>query len=338
MDIAFFQAFWFVVIGIALFLFTALDGFDLGTGMLLPFFSRNPEYRVAAINSIWPVWDGNELWGIIGAGALFSIFPPVFTGILTGLYPFVFLLLIAVAFRPVTFEVWFHQHVPAAKARWELVFSAASFFITLIAGVVVGVTISGVPLQADHKFTGPLFAIITPVTLATGLLFVATILSHGSLWLAMRGGPGVREDALKAFAKARWIHLGTVVLWSVCVFGLVPGAAGKIGAWLCVIVAFGLWVAQGVLSARGKHGLAFAGSVGILGLSWLAIAFVQFPVLLRASNDPALSLTANNASSPITSLGFLAIVAIVSIVVVAIYTIVVYRVFRGRVHANTINY
>src|SRR5262245_61241162 len=132
MDAIVFQSLWFVLVGAALTVFAALDGFDLGMGMLNPFWTKNKDRQVLAMHSIWPVWDGNEIWGVLAAGALLSAFPPVFGLALTGFYPYAILLVIAVMYRPVAFELWFYNQ--KARKFWQGVFALCSFGIAVLIG------------------------------------------------------------------------------------------------------------------------------------------------------------------------------------------------------------
>ena len=337
MDLQFFETFWFLIVGLALFVFTVLDGFDLGVGMLLPFFTKRQENRVMAINSIWPVWDGNELYGLIAGGALFAIFPAVFGVILTGFYPFVILLLVALMYRPVSFEVWFHNI--QSRRFWQAVFALCSFGIIFLAGVVVGNTMNGISLVAGpHSgavFNGSLFSLLQPFPLLTGLLVSAACLVHGASWMLIKFKGDAQSEARTALSRVWTIYVVIVVAWALMFFLTLPGAAGKPLVWIFAVLLVADMVVLRVLAGGSGEKRVFLVSTLGLGFMWAIVGAYQYPVLVRASNDAANSITIANAGAELSTLQFLGIVAPIVLLVVAAYTVFVYRIFKGKVQADT---
>ena len=337
MDLQFFTTFWFLIVGAALFLFTALDGFDLGVGMLLPFFTKKQENRVMAINSIWPVWDGNELYGLIAGGALFAIFPAVFGVILTGFYPFVILLLVALMYRPVSFEVWFHNI--ASRRFWQGIFAICSFGIIFLAGVVVGNTMNGIALAAGPhggaQFVGSLLSLLNPFALVTGLLVAAACLVHGASWMVVKFKDDAQADARVALGRVWTIYLAIVATWALIFFLTLPDAASKPLVWVfTVLLVLDLVVLRVLAGGKGEKRIFLVSTLG-MGFLWAIVGAYQYPVLIRASNDVSQTITIANAGAELSTLQFLGIVAPIVLVIVAAYTIFVYRIFKGKVQADT---
>jgi cytochrome d ubiquinol oxidase subunit II len=343
-ELIFWQAFWFVVIGAALFLFLWLDGFDLGIGMTLPFL-KNADHRRAVLNVIWPVWDGNELYGLIGGGAIFATFPTVFATLLSGLYPWVVLLILGIMLRPISFEAWNHE--PKNKAVWEWLFAACSFVIPFVAGVALGTTIAGMPINQDrvwdhgHGF----WEALSPLSVLTGLSVVALTLLQGSAYV-IKKTTGPLADSARASLTPRTLFAAAALvltliaavftlpdLWSrpVAVAGIVAGLililAGLIGVWLHRKEspdAAPFWFSS----------LTVAGTLVLVG-------GIQFPIMIRSTIDPAFSLTifGDGVSNPLESLRLIGIIAAVALAVTAVYSILVYRVFKGKIdHKSNAHY
>ena len=290
-----------------------------------------------AINSIWPVWDGNELYGLIAGGALFAIFPAVFGVILTGFYPFVILLLVALMYRPVSFEVWFHN--VQSRRFWQGVFALCSFGIIFLAGVVVGNTMIGIDLapgpHGGAQFSGSLLSLLNPFALVTGLLVAAACLVHGASWMVVKFKGEAQADARLALSRVWTIYLVIVAAWAMIFFFTLPGAAMKPLVWIAtVLLLLDLVVLRVLAGGKGEKRVFLVSTLG-LGFLWSIVGAYQYPVLIHASNDPAKTITISNAGSELSTLQFLGILAPIILLVVAGYTIFVYRIFKGKVQADT---
>lgn len=331
-ELAFWQTYWYFIIGAAFFLFLWLDGFDLGIGMMLPYF-KTGEQRTTLLNVIWPLWDGNELYGLIGGGAIFATFPLVFTALLSGLYPWVVLLLVFVMLRPVSFEAWLHD--VGARRMWEQVFSVSSFMIPFVAGVAFGGTMAGLPYNQDalwdpaHSF----FEALSPISILTGLAFVTICLVHGSGYLIRKADDGTAAQARKNLLPQAIVAAG---VFAVTIVLLLLGT-GDLGAkplvlvvpMAIVVIAVGL---AGVVLKAGAGQTFWWSSIAILG-GFLLIAALQFPVMIRSSLGAAndLSVFKPGVSNPVNSLSFIGLLALVGLSVVLVYSILVYRIFKGKV-------
>ena len=342
LNLQFWGTWWFILLGFTLFVFMVLDGFDLGVGMLLPFFSKRPQHQVLAVNAIWPVWDGNELWGLVGAGCLLVAFPAVFNLVLVGFYPIMTLFLVCLMFRPVIFEVWFHSI--GNRVFWQKMFALVSFGIIFLLGVVIGNLQGGMTLAPDAHgvpvFAGSLLSLLNPFALVTGLFLAVACLVHGAAWLIVKLEGESRVDAKLALAR-NWVILVIVtVLWLLLLFITLPASVANPGVWILAVLMLADLVLIRVLAGHNVEKRIFVLTSGLFGLFWLMQATSQFlvsapyPVVARALNNPGLSLHAGNAGGNPATMSFLGVVAPLILAGVLVYTVVVYRIFKGKVKAE----
>jgi len=340
-ELMFWQSFWFLVIGAAIFLFLWLDGFDLGIGMTLPFL-KNQDQRMTALNVIWPTWDGNELYGLIGGGAIFATFPVVFASLLSGLYPWVVLLLIGIMMRPIAFEAWLHE--PKNKGVWEWIFACSSFLIPFVAGVALGTTIAGMPINQNmvwdkgHGF----WEALSPLSVLVGLAVVGLALLQGSAYLVKRTSGEIQAQARKDLT-ARTIFAGAaLVLTLVVALIQVPELLGKplaiagiaVGLVFILVGLIGVWLHRG---EKSPDAAAYWFSSAVIAGTMLLIGGIQFPTMIRSTLDPAYTLTIfkEGVSNPVNSLAFIGCVGAVALAVTAVYSVLVYRIFKGKISARS---
>jgi cytochrome d ubiquinol oxidase subunit II len=359
---------WWALLGALLIGFAVMDGFDLGVGVLLPFVARTNQERRIAINTVGPVWEGNQVWLILGAGAIFAAWPPLYAAAFSGFYLAMFLVLCALILRPVGFK----YRSKIADRRWLAFWDAALFlggFIpALIFGVAVGNMLRGVPFRFDDDlrliYQGGLLGLLNPFALLCGLVSVAMLVLHGATYLALKAGEPV---AGRAVALAKWAALALVVLFTLgglwAAFGLdgyvVTHSLGPNGPsnptlkqvvvqtgglvtnyarypWMMAAPALcyiGAPLAIWLLHLR-RPGLAFISS-GLAVAGTVATAGVSaFPFLLPSSLDPNMSLTVFDASSSRLTLLIMLVATLIFLPIVLAYTAWVYRVLRGRVTAE----
>ncbi len=323
---------WFFLVGAAFIVFSLLDGFDMGVAMLTPFFPAKSDTRHRAIDSIWPVWDGNELWGLAGAGALLAVFPLVFNQILTGMYPVVILLIVALIFRPIAFELSYHTR--EVKNPWYAVFALSGFALAFIIGIVFGNTIWGFNQQPDGTITGGLFSIFNPFSLLTGLLLVSMFLVHGAAWLIVKLESKNQKEALSLLKWLWFIPLILLSIWAIWVQGF-SGAGNKALFWIFSGVSAAGYILIGLLRKKVPDGvkpvLVLLFSLISILMWWLTEAVVQFPVIIRSRIASIDDLTIYNSGSIGLTSGILGWLVPVILVIVITYTIFVYRVFKGKV-------
>jgi len=191
---------WFILLGILFFGYALLDGFDLGVGML-HLFTNTDEHRRLMLNSIGPVWDGNEVWLVTGGGALFAAFPPVYATLFSGFYLPLMLLLTALIFRAVAIE--FRSKRPDAwwRRSWDAAFLAGSLLAALLLGITVGNLARGIPLDSSHEFSGSLFDLLSPYSAMVGVTTVALFMMHGSIYVVMKTEGPLHDQARKLGAQ-----------------------------------------------------------------------------------------------------------------------------------------
>ena len=325
------RAIWYVLIGVLLTGYAILDGFDLGVGVLYPFLARDERERRTLLAAIGPVWDGNEVWLLTGGGALFAAFPHVYATVFSGFYLALMLVLFALIFRAVSME--FRQD-PRWGRFWDGAFAVGSFVPALLFGVAVGNIARGIPLNAEMHYTGTFLTLLNPYALLIGLLGLAMFLVQGAAYAVLKTNGDLQARA-RRWLKRSQVAFALLFTLSVVVSAFVRGAtfsrplAWVAGALVVAGVAWGRVAAarHRDLGALLASSLAVAGLMGILGAS-------NFPALVPALNDPALSLTIYNASSSEKTLTVMLAMALVGMPIVIGYTAYIYWVFKGKVRAE----
>ncbi len=356
---------WWAVLGVLLIGFAVMDGFDLGTAILLPFVGRSDIERRVAINTIGPVWEGNQVWLILGAGAIFAAWPPLYAVAFSGFYLAMLLLLCALILRPVGFKFRSKLESRAWRTLWDAALFVGGLVPALVFGVAFGNVLQGVPFRFDDNlrlsYTGGLLDLFNPFALLCGLVSVAMITQHGANWLACKTEGAVRARARRAGVVAGVALLGLFLAGGVWA-GLLDGyALGRFGGvdgpsnplakevlrvpggllanytvhpWMIaapLLAVLGIVVALRLTRRAQRPVLAFLGSgLAIAGVITTA-GFSLFPFLLPSSLDPAASLTVWDASSSHTTLRIMTAATALLLPVVLAYTAWVYRVLRGPV-------
>ncbi|MFJ6323092.1 MULTISPECIES: cytochrome d ubiquinol oxidase subunit II [unclassified Rhizobium] len=362
---------WWLLLGVLLIGFAVTDGFDLGVGTLLPFVAKTDTERRIAINSIGPTWEGNQVWLILGGGAIFAAWPPLYAVSFSGFYLAMFAILFALILRPVAFKYRSKRDSDGWKTGWDWALFIGGFVPSLIFGVAVGNVLQGVPFRFDEDmriyYEGSFFALLNPYALLCGLLSVAMLVMHGAAWLQVKTDGIVAERARRygsvaALAVIVLFALGGLFLWigidgyrissAIDAAGpsnpLLKTAEHSPGAWLTNYSAHPWMIVAPVLGFVGTAAalLALLGrrEVMVLLFSKLAIFGIistvglsMFPFLLPSSLDPRSSLTVWDASSSHMTLFIMLVVTIIFLPMILAYTAWVYRVLWGKVDAKTVN-
>lgn len=208
---------WWALLGVLLIGFALTDGFDLGVAALLPFVARSDAERRMVINSIGPTWEGNQVWFILGGGAIFAAWPFVYAVSFSGFYLAMFLVLAALILRPVGFKYRSKKLDPAWRTRWDWALFVGGLVPALVFGVAVGNVLLGAPFRLDGDlrafYDGTLLGLFTPFTLVCGLLSVAMLVLHGAAWLSIKVEHGPVHDRARAFGTAAAI--ASILLFAV---------------------------------------------------------------------------------------------------------------------------
>jgi cytochrome d ubiquinol oxidase subunit II len=334
---------WFVLFVVIIGAYLILDGFDLGVGVLHPFVARDDRERRLVLNSIGPIWDGNEVWLVVGGGVLFAAFPIVYAALFSGFYGAMMLVLFCIILRTVAIE--FRSKLAPSRWRslWDGAFFVSSAGLALLLGVALGNIVSGVPIDSSGEIViGGIVELLSPFALLVGVTTIAMVTVHGALYLNLK---------TEAELQARVRRLLTP---SMAVFGgllLASGVAAVVGDYavgqayrdqpiaFVVPAAGGLaFVAAWLLVRRGSEALALALSGAGILLVLASVAIGLYPNLLVSTIDPAYSLTTANASSADNTLQVLLVVAIIGNPFVLAYTAGVYYIFRGKVRLSPHSY
>jgi cytochrome d ubiquinol oxidase subunit II len=327
---------WFIIVTILFIGFFFLEGFDYGVGILLPFLGTKDKERRAIINSIGPVWDGNEVWMITAGGALFASFPQVYATLFSGFYLALVLMLVALIMRGVAFEYRSKNEQPSWRRFWDWSIFFGSLLPALLWGVAVGNLMRGVPIDSHMYYSGGLLPLLNPFSILGGLVFVSLFTMHGANFLSLKTSAEIAERA-KATAIIAWI-VATVltlafVVWTFFATDILtkPGVNGLIPA---VLAALAL-LATGWLIYTGKHGWAFvSGSLTVI-LATIMVFAGLFPRIMISTTSLANTLTIYNASSTPYTLTVMTIVAVIFVPIILAYQIWTYWVFRKRVETKT---
>jgi len=328
---------WFLLFGVLIIGYAILDGFDLGVGVIQLFTKDENEKRIN-INSIGPVWDGNEVWLLTGGGALFAAFPIVYATVFSGFYLAFMLLLTALIFRAVSFEFRKYSEKPGEKKRWDLAFGLGSLVPALLFGVALGNILRGLPVELkDEKVVSSIsfLGLLNPYALLVGVLSLVLFTMHGAIYLSMKS-TGRQRDRMISWINNTWIAY--VVLYSIATFAtffvapyLFKNMLGSLVFWFMFILLFVAILFIPVAARMKKFGLAFISSSVMIAMMIGLAALSLFPRLVPSSINLENSLTIYNASSTPKTLTTMLIIALIGMPIVIGYTIFIYRIFRGNV-------
>jgi cytochrome d ubiquinol oxidase subunit II len=328
-----FQIIWFILWGVLWALYFMLDGFDLGAGCLYPWLAKTDSEKAAVRASIYPVWDGNEVWLLTAGGATFAAFPAMYASMFSFFYTPLLFILFALILRGAALEFRAKGEGKRWARTWDGIIPVASLVPAFLFGVTFGNIFRGLPFDAAGNH-GTFLTLLNPYSLLAGVFFVALFLVHGALWLAMKIGGDFGAKALRT-ANGLWFVL---FVFAAAFFALTPFST-ELGAnylrhpaWLAVPALALLALVEVKLQAAKKQaGRAFGASCALNVLVMATGLVGLYPNLLPSRLDPARSLNIFNASSSPYTLRIMTIVALVFVPVVIGYQLWVYRVFRGKI-------
>lgn len=321
---------WFILIAVLWTGYLFLEGFDLGVGMLMKVFARGEKERRLLLNTVGPVWDGNEVWLLTAGGATFAAFPFWYASLFSALYiPLVFVLL-GLIFRAVAFEYRGKVHSDTWRTVWDWAIALGSFVAAFGIGAMLALTTTGLPLNENGDRVGGPFAWFTWYAVLGGLAVVGFCLIHAAAFLALKTDGEVRIRARRLVA--RWLPLGLLPLaaWVIALAVL----NGKWFSWLLIAVAVAAAVAAWVANSKDREGFSFLAMGLFLVVGSAAIFSAVFPVVLPSTLNAAWNLTVENASSSAYTLRLMSIVAAVGVPLVLAYQAWTYWIFRKRISVD----
>lgn len=335
MDLAYL---WFFIVGFLFVGYFVLDGFDFGVGMSLPFLGKDDISRRQIINTIGPVWDLNETWVIVAGACLFAAFPEWYATLFSGFYLALLLILLALILRGVSFEYRHQRDSLRWKKGFDTMIVIGSAVPALLWGVAVANIVQGVPIDADHEFTGSLLTLLNPYGLLGGLTTLLLFFTHGVYFVALKTDGQVHADAR---VLARRSGLLTIVVaaaflaWTV-VNAMNAGAPALVLVIALSVVAAVSLIASWIANGADREGWAFGFGAGTIVAAVLALWLALFPNVMPSSTDPAFSLTIENASSTDYTLTIMSWAALIFLPLVLAYQAWTYWVFRKRVSRSRI--
>lgn len=354
---------WWLLLGLLLIGFAIMDGFDLGVAALLRVLAHDDDERRALLETIEPTWEGNQVWLILGAGAVFAAWPLLYAAAFSGFYFAMLIVLLAFIVRPVGLNFRNKMTAPRWRATWDWLLVGGGGVPPLIFGVAFGNLFLGVPFRYDDtlrmSYEGGFFGLLHPFALLAGLVSLAMLLMHGAAWAAVKADESIArraERALRVLAPAfvllyaaagAWLAFG-VPGYTVGPEAIVGGPSNPLTkevasttSWFAGPLAFEAFIAAALailaavavplLATRRAHAAAFVASSLALAGTILSAGCALFPFLLPSSLDARSSLTVWDASSSKTTLGLMLLATVIFLPLILAYTTWVYRVLRGRV-------
>jgi cytochrome d ubiquinol oxidase subunit II len=332
---------WFVLVGVLFTGYAMLDGFDLGVGVL-QLFVRKDEHRRLLLNSIGPVWDGNEVWLVTGGGALFAAFPQAYATVFSGFYLPFMLLLCSLIFRAVAIEFRSKESWTWWRQLWDVAFSLGSFVSALLIGVAMGNIVRGIPLDADHEFAGTLFGLLNPYALLMGITTVLLFAMHGAIYLAMKTDGELNEIVSRWIPRLIGFFLASYFLFNIYTLIEVPWVLDTVRArpYVFLVVTLNVLIVLNIPREihKGREFPAFLSSCAAMALMMATFGLTYFPNMVFSTPDVANSLTIYNAASTQKTLGIMLIIALIGVPLVLAYTASIYWVFRGKTHLTKHSY
>lgn len=324
---------WFLIIAFLWLGYFVLEGFDFGVGMLLPTLARDEKERRVMINTIGPVWDGNEVWVLVAGGATFAAFPEWYATMFSGFYLPLLLILVALIVRGVAFEYRGKRNDPRWRARWDLCIILGSVVPALLWGVAFANIVRGVPIDADLEYVGGVVNLLNPFALLGGLMTLLVFACHGAIFIALKTDGEIRHRARRFAARLGAAALVVTAGWGVW---LNVAHSPRSLTWLTLAAAgLGLVLAL-VANARGREGWAFIGTALAIAMVVVGIFLALFPNVMVSSLDPGWSLTTTNAASTPYTLKIMTVSALVATPLVLLYQGWTYWVFRKRISVRDI--
>jgi cytochrome d ubiquinol oxidase subunit II len=363
-DYATLRIIWWVLLGALLIGFAVMDGFDLGVAALVRVLGHDDDERRVLLETVEPVWEGNQVWFVLGGGAVFAAWPLVYATAFSGLYVAMFLLLLAFIVRPVGFGYRNKLADPRWRNAWDWVLTVSGLVPALIFGVAFGNLFLGLPFRFDADmrmhYEGGFFGLLTPFALLNGLTSIAMLLLHGAAYAALKADESIAQRARRMVRVAAMAFLALFVIAGAWLaFGLpgyaivsaaAPGGPSNPmlkqvavqGHWFALFATYpALWLAPLIalaaatgaiaFSSRRRDLAAFVSSSLVCAGTILSAGFALFPFLMPSSLDPDSSLTIWDASSSKHTLELMLLATVIFLPLVIAYTSWVYRVLRGRV-------
>ncbi|HTW15505.1 MAG TPA: cytochrome d ubiquinol oxidase subunit II [Nocardioides sp.] len=323
---------WFALIAILWMGYFALEGFDFGVGMLLPILGRSDRERRVLINTIGPVWDGNEVWLLVAGGATFAAFPEWYATLFSGFYLPLLLILVALIVRGLAFEYRHKRDDASWRQRWDLVLIIGSFVPAVLWGVAFANILRGVPIDADFEYVGGFFNLLNPYALLGGAMTLLLFLTHGAMFIALK-----TDGPIRYAARALAVKLGVAAAAVAVLFlGWTQVKTGDAASAVAFVVAALALVAGIAAAVAGREGWAFLGTFVAIAVGVAGLFLALFPDVMPSTLADGTSLTTTNAAATAYTLKIMTVVAAIFTPMVLAYQAWTYWVFRKRIAVHHI--
>ncbi len=339
---------WFYIVALMMAVYVVLDGFDLGTGVLHLYVARSDRERRTVLQSIGPVWDGNEVWLLAGGGALVLAFPKLYASAFSGFYLPLMMVLWLLILRAISIEFRSHLESPVWRPLWDVVFSFSSLLLTVFLGAALGNVVRGVPLGEDGYFFTPLWTsfgisgdelgILDWYTVTVGVASFLALTYHGAMWLILKTDGAIRDRAKRAAGLLWPLLLLAVTVVTILTFRIQPQVSERINgnplSYLFPLLALAGILSSRWFSERERELEAFLGSAVFLAFMLVSVVFGLYPMVLPATPDVGASLTIQNASGPPYAMAVALYWWIPGMILVTLYTYFMYRQMSGKVELD----
>lgn len=333
---------WFLVVGGLFSGYAILDGFDFGAGAWHLFFKKEESRRIA-LNAVGPVWDGNEVFLVIGGGALFAGFPVMYATLFSAMYVPFMLFLVFIIFRAVSIEFRSKEEMKWWRKSWDIAYSVSSIMLPFLLGVVLGNVLQGIPLDHEHEYAGgPFWEFLNPYSLMVGVTTLALMMTHGAIYLLLKTEGRLYAKLTILLRSGIIFFIVSFSLMTVYTLIYIPHLSDEFQnnpALFIVPVLIFLSIANlPRLAHKKKFGQAFIFSSLTISLLLILVAIELYPTLLLSTLNPEHSITIYNAASSQKSLGIMLTITAIGGPLVLVYLLFVYRTFKGKVRLDETSY
>jgi len=332
---------WFLVVGALFSGYAILDGFDLGAGAWHLFF-RTEESRRIALNAIGPVWDGNEVWLVIGGGALFAGFPILYASLFSAMYIPFMLFLASLIFRAISIEFRSKEPMLWWRKLWDVCYSISSALLAFLLGIVLGNILQGIAIGKDFEYQGSWLQFLNPYAIMVGFTSLALFMVHGAIYLAMKTEGKLFIKVTTLLKRAILIFIAIYILTTGYTLLFIPHLSDHLLSnpvlFIVPLLAFLSIANIPRLVSKSKYRQAFMFSSLTMSLLLILVALELYPVLLLSTISPAYNITVYNAASSVKALQTMLIIVLIGAPLVGFYTLFVYKTFRGKVRLDDTSY
>ncbi|MCD0461094.1 cytochrome d ubiquinol oxidase subunit II [Roseiconus lacunae] len=333
---------WFLLLGVLITGYAILDGFDLGVGMLHPFIAKDDRERRLVMNSIGPLWDGNEVWLVTFGGALFAAFPNAYATVFSSFYTAFFLLLTCLIGRAVSLEFRSKVHEPVWRRFWDFGFFLSSFTAALLLGIAGGNIMAGMELGAKFHYEGSLLSQVYWYPLLVGAMTTSLFALHGAIYLYLKTEDELQARVKRVILPLFFVFCGVYTVVSIATWWHVPHATDNLfsAPMLWIVPVLNFFAVLNIPRAMhlGRPGYAFFTSTMVIAALACLFSVAIFPNLMLSNLADEYTITIYNGRSSHQTLWTMLVIAIIGIPCVLSYTVVIYWIFRGKVQLDPNSY